>query len=304
MTTKHVAGNGRFETATNFDKLMEQVFTAGGKIDIGNYAVNLANQQKSKDDLETILKNEEKDDDAKANLVAAGEQLESDRKEQERERIRDMQNDYSQTYSDDDLDKLAWVGDMNDVWNIGGMNVSRRGLNDAVKNTRRNLNQIANDNGWDDATKADQDHWLSVIRQGTINNRPDIVNDAITHLRPETKAQLEAASKDEFGNVASNIVQSNSDKSVDTVASVGDRSTIYSMTDTNLSSSSNLAMGSACETVINAEIRPTKPFNASASAVLHAQNTPIIENIVALNQNTTAVTMQPRAQLASNEASF
>ena len=151
------------ETAFNFDRLMHRIFDATQTND-GTFMSaesNRASNEQEKWSIEGDKKEKDEEKEATAALVELGESQREAREEAERELLKSMQNDYGRTYSDDDLDKLPWVGDMNDIWNIGGKNVSRRGLNDAVKNTRGNLDQIAHNNGWDDKTKAEQDYRLS-----------------------------------------------------------------------------------------------------------------------------------------------
>ena len=125
MAKEFVAGNGNFLSAIDFDTLNARFFDNAQEIDIGNYAVNLANQQKSDYDLKTSLENEEDEEKAKDNLVAAGEQLENAREEQERVR------------------EEAWDNSMHNVAGMDLSGVEIDGIIDTIKNPLRKAEIIA-----------------------------------------------------------------------------------------------------------------------------------------------------------------
>lgn len=125
MAIEYSAGNGNFKSAFDFDSLNHEAFMNGGEIDISNYLANSANQKKSDYDLKTSLENEEDEEKAKDNLVAAGEQLENAREEQERAR------------------EEAWDNSMHNVAGMDLSGVEIDGIIDTIKNPLRKAEIIA-----------------------------------------------------------------------------------------------------------------------------------------------------------------
>lgn len=132
----------------------------------------------------------EKEEQDKDVVSSADEVLSQLREEQERERIRAMQDDYSQTFTNDELDQMEWRGNPNEVWSLGGKKSTRRQFVDAFKETRDDLDKIAIENNWSPDKKNHEDHLLSAAAQAATNRDYSKANEYVERMDPKTKEQF------------------------------------------------------------------------------------------------------------------
>lgn len=110
------------------------------------------------------------------------------------------QNDYSKTYTNDQLDQMEWVGDENEIWEVLGKKASRRQHYEAMKQTRNDLEKIAIENNWSAQKKADEDKLLQNAMQAFINKDYAKMQEFTSKMDSKTKEQFEKNLKLENGN--------------------------------------------------------------------------------------------------------
>lgn len=244
------------------------------------------------------IEQEEKEEQDKDVVSSADEVLSQLREEQERERIRAMQDDYSQTFTNDELDQMEWRGNPNEVWSLGGKKSTRRQFVDAFKKTRDDLDKIATENNWSPDKKKYEDHLLSAAAQAAINGDLSKASDYVDHMDPKTKEKYERNLENITGNGVSKGVQQIAGVSSDAHTSTNSRAEAIESAPKANCGTDNILMGSACENVIEAKNRPTQPFNKSANPQnMEAPSITPLNNVVALEQRTE----QPKTKLASLE---
>lgn len=264
MAKEYVAGNGNFKSAIDFDTLNARFFDNAQEIDIANYVVNSANQQKSKDDLETVRKNEEKEEEAKSNFAGMVEKIESDREEQERERIREQQDDYSKTFSNDEIDMMDWKIDPNTVWTIGGTTTSVANLLNAGKNARNRWNNSVAAQNMSPEDRAKVDQQFSQYLQAIKNGDYELARQIYGQMPPEARAHIDEQNSKKLDNGSNVELQSNGRSSSNEVISANAGASIFVLpssnkVETDLNTKNvELATGSGVksETVLRAEFNP------------------------------------------------
>ncbi|OYU75730.1 MAG: hypothetical protein CFE32_13190, partial [Alphaproteobacteria bacterium PA3] len=102
------------------------------------------------------------------------------------------QNDYSKTYSNDQLDAMEWKGDENEVWNIGGVNISRKDAFGAGKKARDNWANSNDAKAMSPEDRAKVDQQFSQYLQAIKNNDPAKAKVAYDALPQSAKDHIDA----------------------------------------------------------------------------------------------------------------
>jgi hypothetical protein len=130
----------------------------------------------------------EEREEARENQIQNGWQ---DLEEQRQQRSIDQDN-YNRTYSNNDLDRMEWRGDMNEVWNIGGNNVSRADAFSGGKKARDRWNESPEAQAMSPEERARIDAQWSQYLQAIKNGDLAKAKAAYDALPPSARAQIDA----------------------------------------------------------------------------------------------------------------
>ena len=216
------------------------------------------------------------------------------REEQERERIRAMQDDYSQTFTNDELDQMEWVGDRNAIWTIGGRQISRTQLFNATKNAR---------NKWENSEEAQKmspderekvNHIWSQLGQISIRdaNGEARYNELVKQLPPKAQAQLDEQKEQQLDSNVRKDIQEDARRNLDINDSTSQRDNVISYNGNNNTQTQNLTtnevdVSGGISTNVNARL----DFNCAS------QNTAVIQP--SNSNNLVIQPTVPKVQLAS-----
>jgi hypothetical protein len=206
------------------------------------------------------------------------------------------QNDYSKTYSNDQLDSMEWKGDENSVWNIGGINISRKDAFGAGKKARDNWANSNDAKAMSPEDRAKVDQQFSQYLQAIKNNDPAKAKSIYDQMPPSAQGQIEARNENIVGAGVSASVQNDARSSIGTSTSTNSRADAIESTAKNCATN-NLSMGASCEGGIEAAHRPTSAFNRHAPPPIEASVAQPTHNVVNLEQRTE----KPKIKLAELE---
>jgi hypothetical protein len=199
-----------------------------------------------------------------------------DRQQQAQQKI--DQDNYNRTYSNDQLDTMEWQGDADDIWNISGVNISRKDAFGAGKKARDNWNNSPDAKAMSPEDKAKVDLQFSQYLQAIKNGDHKKALEIKGQMPPSAQAHVEQFNREAIGTGASHEVQQTASIAVDTQTSVAVGSSVFASAPKNACAANDLSMGSACETLIATHNRPTSAFNQSANPRIETTPTATVSN--------------------------
>ncbi len=99
----------------------------------------------------------------------------------------ERQRDLEETFSESQIDSMQWVGDPDEVWDLGGITASRKDLLAGAKAARSNLKKLATKDGWSDDQLIHETRLVSDYERAIIKHRYDDAAEAKRQMQPDTQ---------------------------------------------------------------------------------------------------------------------
>lgn len=208
-----------------FAEKMRRTFDSVNEIEasfVANEALR-ANDQDNVGFIESGEKSEKEKKDREA-LAAYQDMIDAEAESREAE-IRRMQDDYSRTYSDDELDMMEWRGDKNAAWTMGGKQKSRAQWYDAMKSARAQWGNSAEAQAMSPEDRAKVDASLSRFMQATKNGDQERATEEFNRLPPSLQRYAIKADARQTGRTVDGEV-ANADTQATPTAAVGQHSVV------------------------------------------------------------------------------
>jgi hypothetical protein len=300
---RELMDNAPHEVLSEMARRMRDQLQQGGMLEIEDRLMQLLER---KDTLlkgvfgENVWDEIRKEMDKQERIEARENQIQNgwqDLEEQRQQRAIDQDN-YNRTYSNNDLDRMEWRGDMNEVWNIGGNNVSRADAFNGGKKARDAWDKSPEARAMSPEERARIDAQWSNYLQAIKNNDPAKAKAAYDALPPFARAQIDTNNVKQVGVAVSASVQDDARRAIDTQTSVAVGSAVFANAPRNVCGSNDLSMGSACDNVIVASHRPTVAFNQFANPQMEVEPRATLSNGTS---NMSQVVETPKAKAAALE---